>query len=36
MVTPLSYAVPVYDFMIDNGPVNLGSWIDRAAQAVGR
>jgi hypothetical protein len=35
-VTPLSYAVRVYDFMADSGPQNLGSWIDRAALAVGR
>jgi hypothetical protein len=33
-VTPLSYGVRAYDFMANNGPQNLGSWIDRACLLV--
>jgi hypothetical protein len=35
-VTPLSHAVPIYDFVTDDGPRYLGAWIDHDAQRVGR
>jgi Thoeris protein ThsB, TIR-like domain len=35
-VTPLSWGTLVRDFMADDGPKNIGLWIDLAAQAVGR
>jgi hypothetical protein len=35
-VTPLSYHAAEYDYVANEGHKNIGSWIDRAAQAVGR
>ncbi|SFB66465.1 MTH538 TIR-like domain [Bosea sp. CRIB-10] len=35
-VTPLSTGAPEYCFATDNGSKNIGLWIDRAAQMVGR
>jgi hypothetical protein len=35
-VTPLSQNALVYDHIADNGHQNIGRWIDRAAQSVGR
>lgn len=32
----LSGSVPVYDFVLNEGHKNIGSWIDAAAQRVGR
>ena len=35
-VTPLSQGIKTYDFVSEVGHANIGSWIDSAAQAVGR
>jgi hypothetical protein len=35
-VTPLSQKATVYDYIADDGHKNIGSWIDKAAQAAGR
>lgn len=35
-VTPLSTGTAVYDYMNQQGHKNIGAWIDRAAQQVGR
>ncbi len=35
-VTPLSECAPVYDYIADDGHRNIGTWIDQAAQRVGR
>ena len=35
-IQKLSSAVPVYDFVAGTGHSNIGSWIDAAAQRVGR
>jgi hypothetical protein len=35
-VMPLSTAVPLYDFVYNEGHKNIGTWIDWAASAVGR
>jgi hypothetical protein len=35
-VTPLSTGTAVYDFIGNYGHANIGAWIDRAAQQVGR
>lgn len=35
-VQPLSSAVPIYDFVRQEGHRNIGAWIDAAAQRVGR
>ena len=35
-VTPLSTAIPVYDFAHNDGHKHLGAWIDQAAITVGR
>jgi hypothetical protein len=35
-VTPFSHHASVYDYVIGNGQKDIGAWIDRAAQSVGR
>jgi hypothetical protein len=35
-VTPLSYNASAYDYITNDGHKNIGAWIDRAAQSVGR
>lgn len=35
-VTPLSRHASVYDYIEGNGHSNIGSWVDKAAQSVGR
>lgn len=34
--TPLSYSVPVYDWINENGRDNIGTWIENAAKRAGR